>query len=104
MEINNDLYQTLLMLYLYFEEYWMEGTPPWDKKQIKDTLKEFIELNNLKTKEIYSTLRYALTGYFIGIDVIDILLVLDKKESFERIISCIYSPLHLKAFVYNKNL
>lgn len=52
----------------------------WSIQNIKYIIKNYINNNNLKSKYVYSFLRYILIGYKYGIDLFKLIFILKKEK------------------------
>ena len=63
----------------------LEEISDWEESNIKDIIKGFAETHDKKLKDIMQPLRAALTGGTNSPSVFEIMAVLGKRETLQRI-------------------
>lgn len=67
----------------------LESLEAFEEKKIKDHLRDFSTNNNVKFPELMKMLRSVLSGLNEGPGVAEMMHLLGKKQSLERIKACI---------------
>lgn len=63
----------------------LSGVTPWDHKSLETSIRQFCEGKNIKLGQAAQTLRAALTGALISPSVFEVMEILGKEESVNRL-------------------
>ena len=80
----NDVSEESIILLKKYKDI-IDKENEWEKEKIERITKEFTNNENIKFNEIGEPIRLILTGKSKGIPISDILIILGKKETLERI-------------------
>ncbi|MDM8335185.1 glutamate--tRNA ligase [Wolbachia pipientis] len=64
------------------------GDENWNKGFLSAQIKEFSKLHNMKTSDVYHSLRAPITGVMNAPGIIDIMVILGKDECVRRLHEC----------------
>ncbi|WP_370930936.1 glutamate--tRNA ligase [Bartonella sp. DGB1] len=76
-DFNKDIFKDLINIFTNIED--------WNKKNLEEVIKTYLNDNNLKFAQIGPCVRIALTGDYNSISIYDLLIILGKQESIKRL-------------------